>query len=139
MEIFYQWFRPEIPAGEVHDIYGQLKSLWVLAHLIDNLYKFVDSGMTHSLQSHFSGLLPVIRRQWQEDEKRAPGSCVLQKVGRVYSNPCGISVFLDKRERFRDTLSFVLYYYYHGWSVYGWSDRSNMENWLNSLMGGTPL
>ena len=95
--------------------------------------------MSHPLQPHFSELLPVIRRQWQEDEAQTPGSSILQKVGGAYSDPSGIKIFLNEQERFQDTLSFVLYYYYHGWSVYGWSDRSDMEGWLNSLMGGAPL
>ena len=139
LEVFGKWFRAETPTGVVQDMYGQLKSMWILAHLINNLHKFVDNGMSHPLQPHFSELLPVIRRQWQEDEAQTPGSSILQKVGGAYSDPSGIKIFLNEQERFQDTLSFVLYYYYHGWSVYGWSDRSDMEGWLNSLMGGAPL
>lgn len=136
LEVFAKWFDPGMSMDLVHDLYGQLKALWSLAHFINYLRNVVDSGMKHPLQQHFSELLPIIRSQWQKDETNAPSSRILQKVGEAYNGPSGIRIFLDNRERFLDTLSFVLYYYYHGWNVYGWSDRSDVDIWLGSLMRG---
>lgn len=139
MEEFRDWFSSELPDDALYSRYNQLKALWILVHLANHLNKTVKSGMRHPLQPHFSKLFPVITQRWQKDKEKAPESEVLSRVGAAYSNPAGIDLFLNPQVRFKDTLSFVLYYYYHGWNVYGWSDRSDADAWLNALMGGTPL
>ena len=92
--------------------------------------------MSFSLLDHFEMLMLEIRSHWDKDETRIPGSEMLKKVGKIYNDPKCILFFLNDPERYKDTLSFVLYYYYHAWNTYGLSDRKDLDAWLSALMGG---
>ena len=133
-----------------------------IRHVIDQaehgVWKF-----NQQVTKHFEHLWEIMERSWTETERHLPSSHVLRKIGMAY-NRGEVEPFLRKSENgeaetpnsaLKDTLSFILFYYYQNWSVYSeWDSfapffnagkvtdeevkkqRDHLNGWLDRLMGG---
>jgi len=135
---FNGWLKPEVPQETRQELYRQLQSLWYLANLFNHLAADIDAQKEHTLLDRFRELLTYSRQEWQKEWGSSPESFIQAKVGRTYNCPEQLSLFLNRSERFKDTLTFIMHYYYHGWSVYGCRSRADINIWLDTLMGGMP-
>jgi len=136
---FWSWFEEE-RQDVCQQLYQQLRALWNLVYLDNCLSERLSVGWDHSLTEHFAGLFQHIQDQWQSKEDRPPESSMLERVGCAYNDPGTNDLQFQGQEIFKDTLSFVLYYYYHSWNVYGRGIQkgTSAEEWLKTLMGGVP-
>lgn len=122
----------------VAELYQQVQSLWNLVHLFNYLTNALTAHEEHPLKEHFSSLQTPIAEKWHENEKQHPGSYVLSCVGDAYNDPGLMNIPMRSHEQFKNTLAFVLYYYYHSWNVYEQSfpTQAELQQRLDILMGG---
>lgn len=128
----------EAEKGSISELYQQLQALWNLVHLFNHLFDALETNEKHPLQEHFSALQRVIADRWREKESQYPRSHVLVWVGNAYNDPNRANIPVRSHEQFKDTLTFVLYYYYHSWNVYERSflTDADFQQRLDVLMGG---
>lgn len=123
----------------IPELYQQLQSLWNLVHLFNYLANALVVNEDHPLKEHFSTLQAEIAGKWREKkDQHSARSHVLVRVGEAYNNSQCTNIPVRNHKQFKDTLSFVLYYYYHSWNVYGHSFTSDtdFQQRLDVLMGG---
>lgn len=128
----------ETEKNSIPELYQQFQSLWNLIHLFNYLANALAANEAHPLKEHFSALQMAIADKWHEKENQHPGSHVLAWVGDAYNDPNRANIPMRSHEQFKNTLAFVLYYYYHSWNVYeqGFPMDIDFQQQLDILMGG---
>ena len=118
-----------------------MKSMWFFAmyiwHYKTKTEDSVTAGVEHiniDLVKHFQELYDKHMKENKFD--LTWDSHVLKTIGESY-NSGSVNLASSEEEKFKDSLSFVLYYYYRTWSVFSRScDVEKMRDYTNRLMGG---
>ncbi|MCH5349611.1 MAG: hypothetical protein J1E40_09825, partial [Oscillospiraceae bacterium] len=102
-------------------LYQLLQVLWNTIHFAQYILERLNDRRPHFLREHCDELYRLISKErnsnsfWQEDILK-----IFTKVGDYYNN-ADMAVEFELKERgefFKDTLSFVLSYYYLSWNKY---------------------
>lgn len=134
IEEFNRWAGSTEKKEEIPELYQQLQSMWNLAHLFSCLAKVLEYNENHKLKGHFRELAERITEQWHMENHERSESHMLERVGNTYNDPYRVNAPVRDHELFKDTLSFVLYYYYHSWNLYEQGVPTGTG--LDILMGG---
>ena len=136
---FKGWLKPPDPNDSDNWVlYKKLQNAWRLVQLIAIIEDSADRTSEHSMMEHFKNLYGEMQKKWKAREGTAPMADMIGSMGKEYRDLSSKLYKKDDLTLFKTTLSFVLYYYYHSWNVYGHfslCDTGDIKKQVDLLMG----
>ena len=110
-----------------------MKSMWFFSMYVHCYRTKKEEHVNSKLLEHFKSLYELMSTDYFNVKQ---DSHVLLKIGQAYNKGMvNNSTYTD--EEFKDSLSFVLYYYYKSWMAFNQKrDKTKMREWTDYLMGG---
>ena len=121
-------------ADKLNRLLELMESLWFTSAYVFYYRHMVRAYVNGDLVTHYKDMYTDILKK--DDFSRPFDSHVLMKVGQAYNNGT-IEMDSLKEEKFKETLSFMIFSYYQNWSLYSRScpDIARAKEWTYDLMG----
>ena len=136
-DIISKWSNIDIDEGKNYErLLGLFKSLWYTSLYICIYLSYPEDSTNEGLINHFRKIYEMVLSKDPFTGKN--DSHVLKSIGKVY-NSGELELAAGQEERFKDTISFVLFNYYQSWGVFsqGCYDSDEIDEWINPIIAGS--
>lgn len=125
--------------GEESGLCRRLRWLLITVYYSRLVMSALQERIDAKLKDHMKDLLGSLKGQFQNANSE---SHAWQLIGEMYNRAKDTERFFQNEQQAKDTLTFVLDYYYRHWKTFGalsfFADDNSLSSWMDTMIGEEP-